>query len=269
MTEQPQSLRDKVLDTIHHGGVVMRPRWHFILRSALVALGIVIVALFAVYLASLVVFLMKQSGGWFGAEFGPRGVRALLFSAPWLLIGASLLFIVLLELLARRTEVARRTPMLYSALGVIAVVALGTVIVDRAAVHPFLAERVRYGAVPMMHGMYRYERQENLRRGVISEVFDHSIIIESPDGTQEEIAFLENTRMPQNWTPKVGEVVVVFGEQQEGKFTALGVRPVDPMHFERVRMRGMHRGYPNDELRLPQMRASPEATSADSAPSDI
>ena len=154
MTEKLQSLQEKVLGAIQRKEVAMRPRWHFVLRSVLVVLGIVIIALLSVYLVSLVVFLMKQSGGWFGPEFGPRGVRAFLFSAPWLLVGASLVFIVFLEILARRTEVARRSPMLYSAVGVIAIVALGTFIVDRAAVHPFLADRARGGDMPMMREFF-------------------------------------------------------------------------------------------------------------------
>lgn len=233
MTKQIRSLQEKILDAIRRGEVAMRPRWHFVLKSAMLVLGVVIVVLLAVYLASMVIFLMKQSGGWFGLGFGPRGIRAFLFSTPWILVAASMLFIFLLEILARKTEVARKTPMLYSALCVIAIVVFGTIVVDRAAIHSFIAEQARGKDIPMMRELYQSVHRDDLRRGTVVEVSEHSVSVELYDGGRENVRISEETRMPRGWTPKEGDVVVVFGDLVDDTFVAFGIRPVDPMPLER------------------------------------
>jgi len=48
-------LKDKVLKAIHGGAVHMRPRWHYVLRSALIGTGVFVVALALVFVASLIV----------------------------------------------------------------------------------------------------------------------------------------------------------------------------------------------------------------------
>lgn len=62
MTEQFHSLQERVLGAIQRKEVAMRPRWHFVLRAVLIALAIAIAGLFAIYLASLAIFLMKMNG---------------------------------------------------------------------------------------------------------------------------------------------------------------------------------------------------------------
>jgi len=50
------SIKDAVLEKIRRGEVHMRPRWQFVLKGVLVALGAVLVALALLYLVSFVFF---------------------------------------------------------------------------------------------------------------------------------------------------------------------------------------------------------------------
>jgi hypothetical protein len=241
MTEQFHSLRENILSAIKRGEVAMRPKWHFILRTVLIVLGLFIAGLLAVYLASMAVFLMKVSGGWFGPTFGPSGMRTFFFSVPWVLVGASTGFIVVLELLARKTEVARRTPLLFSAVGVIALVVIGAIVVDRAAVHPLLMERVRRGEMPMMRGMYAVNQRDDIVRGVILEKNDDQFVIQDPNNKKITIIISAETRMPPVWVVEPGEAIVALGEMRGDEFIALGIRPVEPMRFERRMRDGLRR----------------------------
>ncbi len=100
--EKAHSSRLSVMDAIKKGTVTMRPRWHFILLSTLAAVGAFIVLLALVYIASLLVFFMHDSGAWFVPSFGGRGWFSFLRSIPWLLIFLIGIFALILEVLVRR-----------------------------------------------------------------------------------------------------------------------------------------------------------------------
>ena len=95
-------MRQGVMDAIKKRNIHMRPRWHFVLVSALAALGVFIVLLALLYIVSLSVFFLRDNGTWFATSFGGRGWFSLLHSVPWLLIFFSIIFIAILEVLVQR-----------------------------------------------------------------------------------------------------------------------------------------------------------------------
>src|SRR5205823_1531144 len=86
-----------ILDKIKEGKIKMKPRAYFIARTVFFALGVIILLLFLIYLASFIVFSLRVSGLVFLPGFGFSGVRILFGSLPWLLIFLAAALIVLLE----------------------------------------------------------------------------------------------------------------------------------------------------------------------------
>src|SRR3989344_577393 len=93
------SIKDAVLAKIKSGQAKMKPRWHFVLKDALFAMGSVIVALTLLYLLSFVIFVLHRNGAWFAPSLGLRGAREFFFALPWLLILTMAVFAGILEIL--------------------------------------------------------------------------------------------------------------------------------------------------------------------------
>ena len=133
--EQKDTLRERVLAGIRSGEIEMHSRWYFIFLAALALFGSVIIFCAIIYLASFIIFMLHQTGVWFVPVFGSRGWLELFVSLPWLLIGLCFLCIGALEVAVRRYAFAYHQPLLYSALGIIVIAALGTVIIIQTPLH--------------------------------------------------------------------------------------------------------------------------------------
>src|SRR3990167_8644737 len=127
MNQEQSPIKAKILAAIESGKVTMRPRWHFVLQATLVICGLVIVLLALLFLTSFIIFSLRNTGVWFAPSFGYRGIGVFLTSLPWLLIGLTVIFVVLLEILVKKYSFAYRQPLLYSALALVLIVTIGGV----------------------------------------------------------------------------------------------------------------------------------------------
>src|SRR4030042_4792350 len=137
MTEETNknSLQNSILEKIKSGQAKIRPKWHFVLKTLLLAAGVLFGTLALLYLASFVLFVLRQTGSWFLPSFGWRGIMVFLISMPWLLVILGVVFIILLELLVRHYSFAYRNPLLYSLLGIIVFVIIASVFVAKTSFH--------------------------------------------------------------------------------------------------------------------------------------
>jgi hypothetical protein len=112
-------LKHKVMSLIEKRGVAMRPRWHFVLMSALIAAGALILVVALLYVISLALFFLRESGVWYAPSFGGRGWFVLLHSAPMLLLVLVAVFALLLEILVRKYSFAYRSSLTVSLGGIL------------------------------------------------------------------------------------------------------------------------------------------------------
>lgn len=225
-----RKIKESVLNRIRSGELAMRPKWHFVLKTILATVGAVIVFLAALYLVSFIVFTARQSGAWFGPAFGSLGFAALLRSLPWTLILLSLVFVGVLEILARRYAFAYRRPLLYSVAVIIVLVLAGG-----AAVAPF--HRTPFRDMPMHRLPVLTERfyrnfgpppfpAREFYRGTITESLSDGFVIEDFEGATTTI------RIPPRFPlrrigappPAIGDEVVVFGAASGTEISARGIR---------------------------------------------
>lgn len=230
MPTHNESVHARVMDAIRHGKVQMRPRWHFVLMSALSILGVCIVALTLLYASSLVFFVLRESGVWFAPSFGMRGWFDLLRMVPWLLLGFVLVFLLVLELLVRRYAFVYKKPLVVSALSIVALVVVGGFLLAQTPLHPQLMREARRGGLPQpFSAMYAPPpAPPDVYHGRITsltpdgfELFD-----EGTDSTTS-VVLTPHTRLPYGSAFKVGDPVIVIGDMASGTVRAFGVRGID------------------------------------------
>jgi vacuolar-type H+-ATPase subunit I/STV1 len=226
-----KSIQDNIRSAIENGSIKMRPRWHFILRTALLATGMVLVACTLIYIASFIIFVVHQTGVWFVPSFGLRGVEAFLTSLPWILIFIAILFIIILENLVRKYSFAYRRPLLYSAFGVIGLVTAGALIISATPLHSFFLRNAREGHLPIAGGLYRdfgMRRFHDIHPCTIIEITPNGFKALYSDNEEVNVIINAQTRLPQGEMLQVHDTVLVFGEGSTTIY-ALGVRKIDAL----------------------------------------
>ena len=78
MTNDPNDIKNKILAAIQSGEVKQHSHRYFIWRGILIGTGIGLVLCLVLYLASFILFIMRQTGVWFVPAFGFRGWFAFL-----------------------------------------------------------------------------------------------------------------------------------------------------------------------------------------------
>jgi hypothetical protein len=228
-TPDPQSIHDRVLRAIAEDRVSMTPRWHFILKTTLLSLGALVLTLTLIYLSSFIFFMLNQTGISTVPEFGLRGWYAFLLSLPWLLIGLSLLFIIVLEILVQRTAFAYRRPILYTTFGIITLVILAGLLVAQTSLHRGLANSAERGELSIGNSLYQAYSEASkgdIHHGQINALNDHGFLLRGRHAEIFRVIITPRTRLPYGADFAAGDFVVVFGPSRDGTIEAYGIREV-------------------------------------------
>lgn len=221
-THNQQPTSASILAEIKARRIHMRPKWHFSLNTTLSILAAICVFLAAIYLTSLVIFEVRESGLSFAPRFGYRGWVEFLLSFPWLLVIGSLVFLAVLEELLCRYSFVYKRPLLYSMGALVIILTLASVIADLDDIHP----QIR--SFSNAHGMPVYDSFTQVPFGRPSHFF-HGQIIRTASGT---ITIMKEggapvhidieTTMPDN-DDSTNSPVVIFGENINGEFHVYGI----------------------------------------------
>ena len=230
MNQEVKSLPEQILQVIHEGKVTMKPRWHFVLRTSLVAVGALLVSSAVLYLVSFIFFMLRQTGVWFVPAFGLSGWAHFLSALPWLLIGLALVFIAVLELLVRHYAFAYRRPLLVSVLVVMGLVLIGGFIVERSTpLHQKLYRQAEHNRLPLAGPMYRqygYQRFPDIRPGIILATSSRGCLVRDARGELFQVIVSPRTRLPLGADFNIGDRIIIFGPQHDGVIEAFGLQPI-------------------------------------------
>ena len=233
---QNDPVRKDIMDAIRAGEVRMRPRWHFVLLSALAIVGALILSLTLLYLTSLAVFFLHESGAWFAPDFGGRGWIDLLLSVSWKLVLLVAVFVLLLEVLVRRYAFVYKKPLLISVLGILLFVTLGGIVIGQTPLHRELAASLRRGELPPPmrvlygdDGALRPPPPGELYRGVIVSMDADSFVIANANRPGTTTIYISpRTRLPRGGDFAIGNAVVIIGDMiGTGTIRAFGVREIE------------------------------------------
>lgn len=233
-TEQKQPFAGDIMKAIRAGEIRMRPRWHFLLLSALSIIGAFIVFLTLLYVASLGIFFLRDSGVLFAPSFGLRGWFSLAHSLPWLLIGFLFVFVVILELLVRKFAFVYKKPLLTSVLGIITLILVGGFFIAQTPLHHTVMVSVRRGELPPPVGAIygvpvRMPRPDDVYHGRILSIAHGGFIIVDEDGAgTTSVVVTPQTRLPYGEDFATGTRVMIVGDAvATGTVRAFGVREID------------------------------------------
>lgn len=221
------SLTDKILSKLKSGEFKMKPRAYFVLKAALIILGTAVVAGFILFLISFISFALRANGVLVLPIFGFRGFGMFLSSLPWLLIIVAVLLIFVLEMLFKHFAFAYRRPILYSVLGIVIIVILGTFIIDRTPLHSGLFGQAQRGGLPVFGPVYRgfggMQKPNNANFGVVSEKTEDGFVMKTRDEQTIIVIIEERTRLPFGKDLKKDDAVMVLGKLSGDTIKAEGV----------------------------------------------
>lgn len=225
------TIKDAILEQIRIGRAKMRPRWHFVLKTALLITGAGILALAILYLASLTLFISRQTGMGSALVFGLRGVGIFLLSLPWLIILLAAVFLVLLEILVKHHSFAYRRPLLYSLFGIIILVLAGGLIIANTGFHRGLSDYARQKRIPFIDPLYRGFGREprHIHTGVITEITTDGFLVRNRDNEILTVIITPETRFSREADFAAGGQVVILGQRENNTVRAFGVRWIEEM----------------------------------------
>ena len=227
-------MKAKVLAGIRDGRLAMRPRWHYISKAVLVLIGTVFALLGLLYVLSLILFLLRQSGLLFVPMLGMVGLRMFLISFPWTLLLLAGGFLVLIEVLLRGHAFVYRKPVVYSIFILTSMSLICGFFVASTPFHRVLSHRFEERRSPI--GMEIYRRHANpspnIHPGIIHSTTTEGFLLQQRDGTMLNIITDRRTHFPDGTMFENETPVVVLGKS-EGSTTvlAVGVRIVNDEDF--------------------------------------
>ncbi|MCA9356747.1 hypothetical protein H6784_06055 [Candidatus Nomurabacteria bacterium] len=248
------NLASKIIQKIKDGEVNMQPRWHFVFKTALMMVGIVIVSLVAVYLFSFVIFTLHKSGLWLAPQFGYRGMMMFVVGTPWLLLSILGLFILLLYILVSHFSFSYRKPLVYSMVGVVLFVIMVSSLIQFYGFHERMQSFSEQHHVPGLRSFYQdsdQQRPPGMVQGKIIGVRAGGFVLDTDSEEELLVDVSRETKMPPDVVISIGAEVLVFGERKEDTVYAFGVRPATVDNHRQFRP-NMRRGDFDSEMNRPQ-----------------
>jgi uncharacterized SAM-binding protein YcdF (DUF218 family) len=227
--ENQKSISETVISKIKERQIKMRPRIYFIFKIGILAFGLAMLTLSAIFLTSFIFFSIRQSGLFFLGNFGFSGIRIILFSMPWLLILGVVALIVTSEFFADHFQFVYKRPVMYSVLAIIIIVILGGVALDFTPLHANLLMNAQKGEPSIAGHFYREfgaPKIPDVHYGSISEITNDGFKINTNRGEELNIIINENTQVFDK-NIKEGDSVMVFGKKDNQSVKAGVIQKID------------------------------------------
>ena len=186
MNNTHDKIREAVLEKIRSNEVRMKSRWIFMFNIALLVVLTAIVFVASAFLLSIILFGVIMSGRLLLFGFGLRGIEIFLLTFPWPLLTLDVILMICIALLLKKFKFGYRSPLLYSAGGVVfAIVCIG-VILDYSPVHPSLSrQEQRHHLMPPFGYFYsninRPPHEQGVFRGVVILHSSTTILLQNSD----------------------------------------------------------------------------------------
>ncbi|MDD5318321.1 MAG: hypothetical protein PHF79_00660 [Candidatus Pacebacteria bacterium] len=226
-TNMTNEIDNKIDEMIKKGNLKMRPKWYFILQGFLAVLGALFLFLLLIYVISFIIFVVFHTGVAFVTGFGPLGIRAFLFSFPWILVLVVVAFMAILEKLLKRYAFSYRQPIIYSAMGMMVIVVLGGVFLAQTSIHDVFLRHARKGDLSLQpiagvfYKNYGAPHFTDIHLGVITLIDAQGFVMLDHDGDETARVFVTpDTRFDPSAGFSVGDTVVVLGEEGTSSATS-------------------------------------------------
>ncbi|MDB5266833.1 MAG: hypothetical protein JWN89_648 [Parcubacteria group bacterium] len=229
-----QNLKDSILDKINSRELSMRPRVYFTLKVAATVLTAGAVLLASIFIFNFIFFSLRINHHDALLGFGPRGFRAFLGFFPWALFFLDIGLLILLHFLLKHFKFAYKIPSLYliSAL-LLASFAVGLGL-DRTPLNDhFLRRSDEHGLPGPFNGFYEHARSphpqgDGVCTCTITAIEGNTLFVKDSRGEKTILRIIlpENDPRATTTSLRVGDTVLVAGDEAESTIRAYGVRKI-------------------------------------------
>lgn len=227
-----EGLENNVISGIKSGQTKMRPKWRFVLQTALAVTAIFIILLTLIYLVSFIVFALHESGAWFAPGFGFAGWYAFFGALPWTLIFLSAVFIVLLALLLRRYRLGYQWPFIYLLASILFLLIGGCLLIVQTSLEHEVFSNGMQEQVPLIGGFYSgfgVPSLSDVHHGTIITLSSNGFSMQDLWGRVSAVIITSSTELPYGDGFMAGDSVIVFGERGPNNvINAYGVERLSP-----------------------------------------
>jgi len=223
----PSSLRTSVLEQIKSGSVSVTPKWRFTASTIISVAGLIFGFLVVIFTASFLHYSLREAGILDLPTFGGEGLKAFFWALPWIPIIVLIICSLVLEVWLLRYGFAYRRPLLYSTLGIIGCLTVGTVLAAVTQVHEGMFEVAEQDNVPLAKPMYHSFIDidvPKLHKGMVSKTQSQGFVLRGRGGQVMNVTVTRETRVMPPMEVRVGDMVVVFGEDENGFIRAIGIK---------------------------------------------
>lgn len=248
-------LKTKILDSVKKNNITMTPRWKFVLYSSLGIAGILFVFLLAVFVFSLILFILSRYGFMYMPLFGFMATLHALKAVPLLLFMCTVVLLILVEVSARYYSFSFKRPLAVTLLIITSCALVAGFIISETSIHEHIRDYVREHRLEMMERVY--ERPAPLRkmngldvlRGEVVATTSTAATVRLFDGAT--IVVYATTSKTIFSMPSVGDDIVLLGNFIGDRFEVVGMRPAPRTPF---RSYGKERPDPMREHDRPSVR---------------
>ncbi len=237
----------KVLNKIKQGKIKMKPKSYFIFKTLFFGAGVVFAFLLSVFLISFIIFLLRASGILNLPAYGLRGIAMFFGSLPWFLIIFTIIFIIVLEVFAKRFSIVYRKPLVYSILGIIIIILLVGVFIAKTPIHSKLffkhAQKDKPSIVGLFYKKAFINSPEDIYFGTVLNVADNGFEIETKEGESFSVVAIskDRSRCSYNEDIQEGDMVMIIGDKDNSTIKAFKIRKItnqDTIRFHRSNLPG-------------------------------
>jgi hypothetical protein len=224
-------IRENIVSKIESGEIEMRSKSYFILKSFLVFGSLFLFFLFALYIGSLVVFVLRVNNILFFYGIGFHGIKTVIFSFPWYLVLLSLILIIFLEIIGKNFRVVYQKPLIYSLIVIMILSFTGSILVDSFAMHDSLFKMAKEERLPVGGRMYRNLGNLDIENAYFGEILEKENNNWTMRLENNKIVLLKVTNETRGKRVfeeiEEGSEVIVIGELENEEINVLGFRRIN------------------------------------------
>ena len=251
------NLKSKILESVKKNNLTMIPRWKFVVYSVTGIVGLVFAFLLAIFVISLILFVLSRYGFMYMPFFGVMATLRALSAIPIVLLLCAVLLLVLIEIISRYYTFSFRRPLAVTLLSITSLAVVVSYIVSETSAHDYLRSYAREHQMHIIERMYERPIPFKSDNGI--DIVRGGVIASTPTSTTLEL-FDGDTVVAYSTTtddggkvfiPHIGDDVMVFGTFSGGQFIVVELRPVPKtpfggrMHHDSHMMNreGIHQNY--------------------------
>ncbi|OGG11736.1 hypothetical protein A2Z00_01390 [Candidatus Gottesmanbacteria bacterium RBG_13_45_10] len=153
---KPADLEKAIMDKVKSNRISIKPRWYFVLGSAITMIGVIGLSVGAIFLTNLTFFLLRTHG-----PMGQLRLEMMLASFPWWAPILAIVGIVLGIWMLKQYDFSYKKNFVLIVLGFIVSIVLAAFIIDRLGVNEMWSKR---GPMRRLYQQMEYGRGNRMYR---------------------------------------------------------------------------------------------------------